>query len=193
MAKQIIQSILDGAGVRHYLPPRRKRVFEKNLIIRLVIPGTIPSKKNCQIADGQKNKVEGILRRSMGQPVTQQLIDDILAVKPYIRNSERYKKWEEKAKPDLLAQCARWHVSYAKQGLSYPITKATISIYHYWADPKERDNSNKAESIHDTLVAAGILSSDSSRCLYKNTAEADMYKGEILKHTTVVVLTAHEW
>jgi len=191
--KVVIQSMVDGEGTRHFLPPRKKRVFKNNLVIRLIIPGTLPSKKNCQVADTNKKKIESILRSSFGRPITNEIIDRVLAVKPYIRNSSRYKQWEDRVRPDLVIQCARWHESYKKHNLSYPITAATISIYHYWADPKERDNSNKAESIHDTLVAAGIISADSSRCLYKNTSEAGMYKGEILKHQTIVVITAHEW
>lgn len=191
--RSVIQVLTDGEGNKHYLPPRKKRLFENNLVIRLIIPGTIPSKKNCQIADMNKKRVESILRSSIGRPITEDIIERVLSVKPYIRNSKRYKDWEDRVRPDLVKQCARWHDSYNKHGLSYPITVATISIYHYWADPKERDNSNKAESIHDTLVAAGILSSDSSKCLYKNTAEAEIYKGEINKHETVIVITAHEW
>ena len=191
--RSVIQVLVDGSGKKHYLPPRKRRVFKNNLVIRLIIPGTIPSKKNCQVADMNKKRVESILRSSFGRPITEDIIERVLSVKPFIRNSSRYKKWEDKAREDLVKQCARWHDSYSKYGLSYPIKTATISIYHYWADPKERDNSNKAESIHDTLVASGIISNDSSLCLYKNTAEADVYKGEILQHETVVVITAHDW
>lgn len=187
------RSIMDGAGKKIYIPARHKRVFKENLVMTFVIEGTIPSKKNCQVPDANKKRTESILRRNFGQPVTEELIQELLGVKPFIRRSRRYMKWEERIRPDLVAQAARWSASYEKKKLIFPITKATITIYHYWADPKSRDNSNKAESIHDTLVACGILSDDDHKCLYKNSAEADLYAGEINKHITEFTITAHEW
>ena len=191
--RPLILGIRNGAGERQQLPPRKKIKYEKSLVIRLVITGAIPSKKNCQVADRNNQALMSLLNSCRHRVLTQSDIDQIMAIKPFIRNSKRYQDWEEKIRPDLVAQCARWQSVYSKYGLIYPITKASISIYHYWADPKARDNSNKAESIHDTLVNAGIISDDSGACLFKNAAESAVYKGEILEHQTMIVITAYEW
>lgn len=189
--RRIIQTIADGAGNRYHIPPRKIRKFKHNLVMRFVIPGTIPSKKNCQIPSISKKRIQKLLK--LGQPVTAEILKQVLDVKPYIRNSDRYKDWEEPVRADLVAQANRWKNTYAQKGLTFPILKATISIYHYWKDNAARDNSNKAESIHDSLVACGILSSDSHQCLYKNAAEADVYLGEITDHLTIFTITAHQW
>ncbi len=191
--RAITHTLATGDGKRYFVPPRKDQKFKENLVLRFVIPGTIPSKKNCQVPEGNKKRIESILRSQLNRPVTEELIKQVLDVKPYIRSSQRYQKWEDKCREDLVKQAARWKVSYESKGLLFPITKATISIYHYWADPKSRDNSNKAESIHDTLVACGILSNDDHKCLYKTAAEAGLYKGEINHHLTVFTITAHEW
>lgn len=191
--RTIIQTIKDGAGNIYHIPPRKKRVFKNNLVLRFVIPKVIPSKKNCQVPSWNRNRAEKVLKNHLGKPVTLDLIEIILSIKPYIRSSNRYKNWEGPASEDLVLQAARWKKTYSKHGLNFPITKATISIYHYWKDDVARDNSNKAESIHDTLVLCGILSDDKHQCLYKNTAEADIYPDSILDHLTIFHLTAHEW
>lgn len=191
--RAIIQSIIDGAGKKWNLPPRKKRIYKNNLIMRFIIPGILPSKKNCQIPSINRNRQKKILQNNLGKPVTQDIIEQILAIKPYIRSSERYKKWEEPVCQDLVLQAARWHKTYENKALSFPITKATITIYHYWKDDAARDNSNKAESIHDTLVKIGVIADDRWQVLYKHTAEADNYSGEILEHLTVFTITAHEW
>lgn len=161
--------------------------------MRFVIPGVIPSKKNCQVPTINKNRIEKILRYYLGQPITEEAIQQILDIKPFIRSSNRYKDWEKPVREDLILQAARYKKTYAKKGLSFPVTRATITIYHYWQDNAERDNSNKAESIHDTLVACGILLSDRHQVLYKHSSEADVYSGELNDHLTIFTITAHDW
>lgn len=191
--RMITQTMATGDGKRYHIPKRKVRRFEYNLPMRFLIVGTIPSKKNCQLADANKSRINSILQRFKGRELTQEIIDEVLSVRPFIRNSERYKKWEERWRADLVLQAAEWKVTYEKHGLTFPLTKATISIYHFWKDNQERDNSNKAESIHDTLVACGILSSDAHQCLYRFETAADVYKDDILRHLTTFTITAHEW
>lgn len=194
MAKRtIIQTIRDGAGNVYHIPPRKKRKFSKNIVMRFVIPGTIPSKKNCTIPSISWNRIESILKPHIGKIMPPTVIDQIKAVKPFIRNSNRYLKWEQIWMADVALQADRWHKAHKIHGISFPVTKATITIYHYWKDDISRDNGNKAESIHDMLVRANILSNDDHQCLYKNVSEGDLYQGETLDHLTIFTITAHEW
>lgn len=176
-----------------HLPPRKKFSPEKTLVLRFVFPGTLPSKKNNYVPDKNWKKMQSILEKNLGKPVTPDLIKQIQDVKPFIRKAERFKEWEEEMKPVILEQAAKWQASYNHYGLTYPITKCSISIYHYWKDKQPRDNSNKAESVHDLFVDLNLISSDSHACLRKNSGEADVYRGEIRDHITMVTLCAYEW
>lgn len=190
-----IQTIADGAGNRYHIPPRKNVKHAVNLAMRFVIPGIIPSKKNSQIALINSKRIDDMLRYTMKKKlkVDEDLIERIHNVKPHIVNANRYVKWEKAVIEDLILQKNTWLQSYQHKGIQFPIRKATISVYHYWKDNIRRDNSNKAEGIHDALVKAGILLDDDYKCLYKTISEADMYSGEILDHLTIFTITAHEW
>jgi hypothetical protein len=189
--RPILQGIRNGAGEMIKLPPRRKFKPKKCLILRFVIADTVPSKKNRAVPDSNKSKIKGILSRR--HLVTKEVIDEVLKVKPFIRNSAEFKKWEDATRADLILQAARWHKTYEKHNLSYPITRCSIAIYHYWAENKRRDNSNKQESIHDILVSTGIISDDTHQCLRRTESEADVYHGEILDHITTITISAYDW
>ncbi len=182
----MIQSI---GGVQ--FPPRKKLDAKKWLHFRFAITGTIPSKKNRQIASINWNKINGILNKH--KLITHGVIKKVNAVKPYIRRSGAYEKWEIEFRENIVKQAAEWSKAYEKHGVVFPLKKATISIYHYWADNKIRDNSNKMESINDALVACGIITSDAARNLPRITAEAGVYSGEILDHITLITISAFDW
>lgn len=181
----------DGYGNKIYLPPRKKFKPERCLIIRFIIPGLIPGKKNRQRADINRNKIKGILNRYT--VVNKALRDELDAVKPFIRPSPEYEEFELRIKENITLQAERWHKSYAKYNLSYPIKYCSISIYHYWKDLYTRDNTNREDTIHDLLRDLGIITDDSSKVLRKNEAEADFYVGEMLDHATVVTIAAYDW
>lgn len=184
--KNIIQTIF---GVP--IPPRKKFKPDRCLTLRFVLTGTIPSKKNNYVPDRNTKKLKKLLKP--GAILTPDLIKAILDVKPYIRRADRFKNWEEMAGPVITEQAAKWKESYSAHGLQYPITKCSISYYHYWAENKARDNSNKKESIDDLLVSRGIIASDAHQCMRKGDEEADVYHGEITNHITVITLVAYDW
>lgn len=192
--RAIIQTIMDGSGNRYHIPPRKSHAHDKNLIIRLVIPGRIPSKKNRQIATINYMRIIRLFGSFFGRPFDRSMAKQLLAeIKPYIRPADDYLKWEEEIKADIIKQCARWQQSYSAHGLTFPITRCRISVYHYWKDRYTRDNSNKAEGIHDMLVSAGIITQDAYENMYKNTSEAECYKGEVIDNLTIITITAHSW
>lgn len=184
--QNIIQTIF---GVR--IPPRKKVQHKNCLTLRFVITGTIPSKKNNYTAERNWQKLNKLL--VPGAILTPDLISQIKDVKPYVRKADRYKDWEEEVTPLLVDQASYWHMVYAKYGLSYPITRCSLSYYHYWADNRGRDNSNKHEGFDDLFVSCGLISSDAHQCLYKSDQEAHNYHGEINDHITVITLVAYDW
>lgn len=191
MKRAIIQSISTGKGDKIHLPPRKKNAPEKCLILRFVIPGIIPSKKNRQIPDINSSQIVSILKKH--KSVTPEVIKKVTSIRPFIRNSEKFKKWSAEVIPDLVSQAQRWSKTYEKHQLIFPITRCSISIYHYWADNKRRDNSNKQETIHDLLTEAGIIHDDTHQCLRKTESEAENYHGEVTDHITVITISAFNW
>jgi hypothetical protein len=183
-----------------HIPPRKKRSAGKTITLKFVLTGTVPSKKNMQVPTINRKAINRKIDVFYQANVNIQaknfvkwakgLIKD---VKPFIRNPEKFRIWEESTKELIVERAKYWKQRYEHEGLIFPITRCSISIYHYWSDNYTRDNSNKAETIHDILVATGIIADDTYQCLFKTESEAECYKGEILDHITEIYITAHRW
>lgn len=181
------------------IPPKQPkgRTTGNSITLDFVITGTIPSKKNRQIATMNYNKIIAQFKQNAVQgalPIG--LAAQILKEnKPYIRHSKNFQAWEEKTKEKILAQAATWNARLSSKGYEaiFPIPDASIKIYHYWKDWKKRDNSNKAETLHDLFVSAGILHDDSWQSLSPNEADAGCYAEEITNHITLITITAYGW
>jgi Holliday junction resolvase RusA-like endonuclease len=130
------------------------------ITLKLVIKGTIPSKKN--------NKQLGVNK----------------AGKPYSTTSARFKQWHKQHH----YQVTEW---LYKQVERYPdlevpmLKKIKMKVLFYFGDDKDRDLSNKLETIQDLLTDTGVIYNDSYRVL---AIEAD---GKYVKgHTrTEIYLT----
>lgn len=185
------------------IPPWRKVKRQKPVTIEFVLTGLIPSKKNRQRASFNYSWAIGQVRKYFKnrnphetltvQEVSKFVVGLIKNIKPFIFKTKEVSDWEEASKIIITEQAATWIKSFANRGLIFPISEAQISIKHYWADEYIRDNSNRAESIHDLLVDANIIVDDNYKCLFKNESEAQCYKEEIVDHITVIHLTAYRW
>lgn len=185
-----------------YIPPWPKEKPAKCVTLEFVLTGLIPSKKNrqratfnyqwviTQVYDFFKTKnnndiTVGVVRKF--------IISLVRSIKPWIYKPQHLVDWENSAIEQLHFQSAFWRSAFAAHGLSYPITRCSVSIRHYWKDEYKRDNSNKEQTIHDILVQGGIIADDNFKCLFKNVSEAKMFLGEINEHITLIHVTAYEW
>lgn len=172
------------------------------ITLEFVLTGLVPSKKNrqrvtfnyqwviTQVYDFFKTKnnndiTVGVVRKF--------IINLVRNIKPWIYKPQRIVDWENSTKEQLHFQSTFWKAAFAAHGLSYPITRCSVSIKYYWKDEYQRDNLNKDQSIHDILVQSGIIIDDNFKCLFKNVSEAKMFVGEIPEHIAVVHITAFEW
>lgn len=180
-----------------HIPPPRPKEPGQPITLEFVIGGIIPSKKNMQIPAFNHRSVytQIKLHAASQEKFSRKTVWTIIrSIQLRILNSNKYQKWEADTKELLIIQAAQWKKSYEeKYGLSFPITRCSIHIRHCWKDRMARDNSNKAEGLHDALVSAGIISDDSYQCLFKTSSEAGCYKDEITDHVTVLYLTAYKW
>jgi hypothetical protein len=177
-----------------HIPPRRKNSRKVLYTLRFVITGTVPSKKNRQRAriswKAAIVKAKEILK-AKGSINLADLFTILRALVPYVSPPPAFDEWEKKAIGIVVEQAAQERLSYPE--LIFPIgTRCRLKIYHYWADNDVRDNSNKAETLHDVFVKAGIIAGDNWQCLFRNEAEAELYRGEITDHITEISLTVYD-
>lgn len=151
--------------------------------------GTIPSKKNLIWAASNWHFV----KEKLWALKTAKRIIDFLSgkdgLKVYIQNSVKYTGWVSEQVPVIKEQALVWEEKFGKYGLKFPLTNATIKVYHYWNDKMERDLTNKLDSITDLLVDAGIIENDSWQVLNRIHSEGEYYGGEILQAITRIDIT----
>lgn len=185
------------------IPPWRPNRRPKPITVEFVLTGLIPSKKNRQrasfnytwaIAQVKKYFKNRNVHETITVPEMVKFVTGLIRnIKPFIFKPQEIVEWENAAKIKITEQAAEWSRSFAKQGLIFPVKEAQISIKHYWADEYQRDNSNRAETLHDLLVDANIIVDDNYKCLFKNESESACYKDEIVDHITTMHLTIYRW
>lgn len=182
------QRITSRFGIN--LPPRKKKVHEQCIVLRMVIQGTIPSKKNEWHAASNWTPIYNKLIKNHAKYSSKEILELIdKQLKVYVRGSQKYVAFRDKQVPLLTQQAVFWKERYKKYNIIFPISNATISIYHYWKDDQRRDNTNKADTIMDVLIEAGILIDDTWQVLTPTHSDAECYSGEINDHITCVDLT----
>lgn len=106
----------------------------------------VPSKKNSKITIWSKKYHRG-----------------------FVIPSNKYQAWESKNKKIVEIWALEMRNKY---GIQFPLTKAGCKILFYWNNNRRLDNTNKAESIHDLLVLAGVLSDDRWQILNPTSQES---------------------
>lgn len=77
--------------------------------------------------------------------------------KAFLKKSGQYSAWKKLTKPFWEAQV--WKL--VSEGINLPIARCKVKIIFYFHDDKDRDCTNKAETIMDALVEYQILADDS--------------------------------
>jgi len=169
------------------LPPKKKPIAFQCVTLRFVLTGIVPSKKNRTRAGSNLFALIGRARKKRTGANATAFIKENM--KLFIRSAPEHIEWAKVSKPIVLQQAAAWSEKYHKHGIMFPLNAVSMKIYHYWADNAKRDNSNKADTIADLLVDAGILSDDSWQVLNPCNSESGNYHGQILDHITTIDLT----
>lgn len=169
------------------LPPRIKSKIVKYITLQFVITGTIPSKKNMIFATTNLRSIWSRLKNFSNPLELLKYLKDNL--KAYMRNSKKYLDFVDNTREELVRQAAKEIAKYSNYGISYPLNKVSIKVYHYWKDDIPRDNSNKYDTIADLFVTCGLLTDDCWQVIGKNESEAQNYSGQILDHITLIDVT----
>ena len=169
------------------MPPKKFEKVGKHITITFMIKGTIPSKKNHIFADSNlRPRLLHAAKLGSVKEVIDYLRDNVYS---FVKNSKRYLDWEEEVKGTITEQAAYWQKKFERYGLVYPISNCSMKVYHYWTDKKERDLSNKIDSIQDMLVKRGVLSNDCWQVLHPICSDGEDYSGQMLVPVTRVDLS----
>jgi hypothetical protein len=177
-----------------YIRPRKKKIYNKSITLRFVIEGSIPSKKNNQVAIVKWKEADRIAEKifQSGKQISATEYDKIKRfTKAFITPSARHQKWENKVAPLIIAQRNKWTALIASKGLIWPLSKCSVSIYTYKKDRKLRDMGNRLLSVEDILVKCQVILDDNDKVLAPITLDADEYVDEITEQCTVINLTAY--
>jgi hypothetical protein len=109
---------------------------EKGRLVKLerVKPLVVPSKKNQRLPIVNKNTGE-----------------------TFLKQSDQYTKWKKITKPFWEAEYWKLHNTQVR----LPIARCKVTIQFFFSDDRDKDCTNKAETIMDALVEHQILADDS--------------------------------
>lgn len=172
-----------------YMPPKRKFKASRHLTITFMILGTIPSKKNHIWAASNFHFVKKKLYAFKTVASCINYLSGKQGLKVFIQNSKVYNGWVKEQTPKIHEQAKVWNEKFKAHGLRFPLDNVSVKVYHYWKDNIERDLTNKADSINDLMVAAGIIKDDNWQIIRQIHSEGEMYRGEILQAITRVDIT----
>jgi Holliday junction resolvase RusA-like endonuclease len=134
--------------------PKTFKIFIAGEVIKLVEEHTFQ--------DGSKVIIETKEKIVVPSKKNQQRIAvNTKTLKPILLPSAQHEKWQESQMKVFKAVAN----SIASQGFSLPIARAKIKVLFYFPDSKNRDLSNKFETIADIMVDAGILMDDRYKVL----------------------------
>ncbi len=151
------------------VPPfKEEKLGAGSITIRFVVSGKIPSKKNNQtsVAVRKYAREWANKKQKSGQlPSWKDIHKAISMCKSKVRANQEYKAWVEKVTPIIHKQSAFWINQLSHKGLTFPLTKATLSLRLYFKDRYVTDTVNKQQSIQDLLVDSKIIANDDYKSL----------------------------
>ena len=179
------------------VPSWKHEPIRNCMTLVFVIQGRIPSKKNELVAVVERKDAFTYMKSAlstMPEMISKQQAAKMattMVFKAYgkVVNSKAYQEWEQRA-VDLFKEQQKVFIDAAQRnGIIFPISKATVSVKFYWKGKYRRDNSNKAEGLHDALVAAHILADDSDKVMPDTSQCARDYSDEITQSMAVIYIT----
>lgn len=176
----------------HYgisVPPWRHEPVGKTMTFVFIVQGRIPSKKNELVGVVDRTDAFAYLNSLTGGITKKDCITMLFKTYARIKNSKDYEKWEEDTVELLKKQLKVNQPAAEKNGVIFPLSKATIKTRFYWKGRYRRDNSNKSEGLHDALVKAEILLDDSDKVMPDTGQKAKDYSNEVVNSLAVIYIT----
>lgn len=170
------------------VPPWRHEPVKRSMTMVFIIKGRIPSKKNELVA--VVDRVDAFKYLNALTTITKKdCITMLFKTYSRIKNSKAYEKWEIDTVEILKDQLKANQPTAERNGIIFPLSKATITTKFYWKGKYRRDNSNKSEGLHDALVKAHIICDDSDKVIADTSQGARDYSEEVTESIAVIYIT----
>ena len=170
------------------VPPWRDEPMGKTMTFVFVLKGQIPSKKNQLVGVVDRADAFEFLN-SLTTYTKKDCITMLFKTYARIKNSKEYEKWEAETVEILKEQLRVNQPAAEKNGIIFPISKASVKTRFYWKGKYRRDNSNKCEGLHDALVKAQVILDDSDKVMPKTGQSAKDYTDEVTESLAVIYVT----
>ncbi len=171
------------------VPPWKHEVVKKSMTMVFIVTGRIPSKKNELVAVVDRIDAFKYLNTLPPTITKKEAVTALFKTFARIKNAVAYEQWESTTVDLFKEQQKVFQSAAQRNGIVFPISKATVSTKFYWKGKYRRDNSNKSEGIHDALVKAGILLDDSDRVISDTAQSARDYSEEVIQSMAVIYIT----
>jgi len=171
------------------VPPWRHNPVKRSMTMVFIVTGKIPSKKNELVAVVDRVDAFKYLNTLPAIITKKEAVTALFKTFARIKNAKTYEEWEATTVELFKEQQKIFQPAAKKNGIIFPISRATVTTKFYWKGKYRRDNSNKSEGLHDALVKAQILLDDSDRVIADTSQGARDYSEEIIQSMAVIYIT----
>lgn len=137
--------------------------METHKMLKLYLPGEINYRKEVfETPDGEVFEYDVSSRLLVPSKKNQkQIISNKHNGKKYIIDSKQYVSWKKQTE----SLFRKFYESASEAGVRLPIARCKAKVLFYFPDAKDRDLTNKFETIADELVANQIILDDSFKVM----------------------------
>lgn len=138
------------------MPPQPK-------VLKMYIPGEISHRTEVFEAESGEILEYDVSKKTLvpSKKNQKQIITNKYTGKKYIIDSKQYVSWQKYMTPIFR----EFFDSAYRAGVNLPISRCKVKVLFYFPDSKDRDLTNKFETIADELTAHGILLDDTFKVM----------------------------
>jgi Holliday junction resolvase RusA-like endonuclease len=132
-------------------------------VLKLYIPGETAQRKQVfESASGEILEYDVSKKLLVPSKKNQkQIISNKYTGKKYIIDSKHYVAWQKAMEPVFQ----KFYAAAYEAGINLPIARCKAKVLFYFPDSKDRDLTNKFETIADELTAHGIILDDTFKVM----------------------------
>jgi len=132
-------------------------------VLKLYLPGEVSPRKEVFVSESGEIMEYDVVKKLLvpSKKNQKQIISNKHTGKKYIIDSKHYLAWQRSMAPVFESFFNAAHAA----GIRLPIARCKAKVLFYFPDSKDRDLTNKFETIADELTAHGILLDDTFKVL----------------------------
>lgn len=132
-------------------------------VLKLYIPGEVVERKEVFVSESGEILEYDVIRKILvpSKKNQKQIVTNQSNGKSYIIGSRQYLKWQK----DNSEMFRSFYDSAYNEGVNLPISRCKAKALFYFPDSKDRDLTNKFDTLADELTSHGIILDDNFKVL----------------------------